>query len=164
MLIERPRTPRKVMHRGKEVYRVGRNQMLALYVLSLLKPTEAPPKGLITATGDLREHIFRDMYPQAFLDMHRKAAGTVGYSLLPAGKEVLRDGITIEGDSRKDIEREAVKRVEQARRGDDVVAKKAKHSNGTTLLAKQRAKAKAKRAAPAAGRTRHAPRAAARRA
>jgi hypothetical protein len=165
MLIERPRTPQKVKYRGKLVYRVGHYQMVALHLLGMLGRMEVPPKGIITATGKVREHTFRDMFPQGFVDMYRPAPGVVQYDITARGKEVLRDGITLKGKPAAKVKTETELLVAKIKRGDD--NKKRRKANGSkpaSLLSKQRAKAKKAKAAPAAGKTQHEPRVAARRA
>jgi hypothetical protein len=128
MLIERPRSPLKVKHGNKLVHRVGPFQMQALLLLEALGRTEIPPKGIITATGKLREHTVRDMFPMGYIDMKLdpRRPGTVHYAITKIGKDVLRNGITTDGKSAKTMRPKV-----------------------QALLAKQRARAKAKAAPPA---------------
>lgn len=138
MQIQRPRAALKVLHGNKMVYKVGPRQMTALLLLEALGPKEVPPRGVITATGHVREHTIRDMLPLQFVKMeYNGAIGSNNYTLTKIGQEVLRNGITTDGKSAK-ILRPKVKsllakqRERQAARDAARAAKeakaKAKHS------------------------------------
>lgn len=127
MRIERPRSPQMVsiIIRGQPVLRpkVGYAQRQALALLARLGVNDPPPKGAITATGVLREHVFRDMLPHRWVTVRPLNDGAVQYAITAIGRKVLKDGVV------------------QFPRG-----KKGKDAKGTGngLLARQRAAAAAK--------------------
>lgn len=104
MRIERSRSPQMVTItvRGKDVLRprVGYAQRQALGLLARLGNSEAPPKGKITATGVLREHIFNDMIPLGWVNVKRLKPGVTEYYLTALGRNVLKSGIVADPPKR----------------------------------------------------------------
>lgn len=138
MRIERPRSPHMVtvVIKGRgEVLRpvVGYAQKMALDLLDRLGRTEQPPKGTITATGVLREHVVRDMIPLGWVNAKRISDGVMDYYITKAGRFAREHGIV----------QDPPKHVAKAKRNGA--------SKAPSLMAAQRARV-ARRAA--AGKTR----------
>lgn len=114
MRIEKPRTPSQVLVEGKPAYRVGYAQMLMLRLIHALGPAESPPKGIITATGILREHIATDLWPTGLVDAERIGAGHMQYKLSHMGAFVLDDPNTVINGKPRTAEQRSQKRELEA--------------------------------------------------
>lgn len=114
MRIEKPRTPMQVLVKGSPFYRVGYAQMLMLRLIDALGRTEAPPKGLLTATGILREHIANDLFPVGYVDVERLSDGFTEYKLSKRGKEVAHGDRTIVSKPRTAKQRMEAREIDRA--------------------------------------------------
>lgn len=139
MLIHYPRVPLTEVVRGRIRYKIGPAQAAALRSLIKTKPGQEAPKGLITAAGFVRKHIYNDLLPFEWVRAKVIKPGVVDYVITKLGMDVYENRL---------VEKEAPAKV------------KAPAGKAPSLLDKQRARAAARRkaqeAAAAAGKSRKA--------
>jgi hypothetical protein len=139
MRIVKPRSPAMVVLKGRERPKVGPAQHAALGLLMKFGASEEPPKGTLSPTGFMRQSVLDGMIPLGWVKAKVLHSGTIDYLITAQGRNAHKNGIV------QDAPKSRGRKDGRESSGGTVKA-----TSG--LLARQRARAAAKRAQTGNGR------------